>query len=88
LAAQFHRHRQGRLERPHCRDGNRIGDVNRGIADMRDLLPAEMTKNHNEMLHRLADRDTRLTIVEQRIKPVIKPFRTLPQPSHFAILSR
>jgi hypothetical protein len=50
---------------------SRVGDVNRGIGDMRDLLRAEMSKNHGEMLHRLADLDTRLTRVEQRVERVL-----------------
>lgn len=50
---------------------NRIGYVNRRIGDMGDLLRAEMTKNHGEMLHRLADLDARLTRVEQRIERVL-----------------
>ena len=63
-------------QQPHRRRGgmdmgNRIGDVNRRIDDMRDLLRAEMSKNHSEMLHRLADLDTRLTRVEQRIERVL-----------------
>jgi hypothetical protein len=50
---------------------NRIGNVNRRIDDMRDLLRAEMTKNHSGMLHRLVDLDTRLTRVEQHIERVL-----------------
>jgi hypothetical protein len=41
---------------------------NSRIGDIRDLVRAEMSKNHSEMLHRLADLDTRLTCVEQRIE--------------------
>ena len=36
-------------------NNSRIGDVSRRIDDMRDLLRAEMSKNHSEMLHRFAD---------------------------------
>jgi hypothetical protein len=32
---------------------------------------SEITKNHSEMLHRLADLDTRLTRVEQPIERVL-----------------
>jgi hypothetical protein len=49
---------------------NRIGDVSRRIDDMRDILRAEMSKNHSEMLHRFADLDSRLTRVEQRIERI------------------
>ena len=34
---------------------SRIGDVSRRIDHMRDILRAEMSKNHSEMLHRFAD---------------------------------
>ena len=44
----------------------RISDVNKRIDDMRDLLRAEMAKNHSEMLHRFADLDTRLNRIEER----------------------
>jgi hypothetical protein len=52
-------------------NNSRIGDMSRRIDDMRDLLRAEMSKNHSEMLHRIADLDTRLTRVEQRIERVL-----------------
>lgn len=55
----------------------RIGDVNKGIDDMRDsfhstlraelgAVRAEMAKNHSEMLHRFGDLDGRLTEIERR----------------------
>jgi len=34
------------------------------LGDVRDLLRAEMDKNHSEMLHRFAELDTRLTRIE------------------------
>jgi hypothetical protein len=49
---------------------NRISDVSRRIDDMRDILRAEMSKNHSEMLHWFADLDTRLTRVEQRLERI------------------
>jgi len=39
---------------------------NKRIDDMRDLLRAEMSKNHGEMLHRFADLDSRLNRIEER----------------------
>jgi len=46
--------------------GDRIGDQSKRIDDMRDMLRAEMAKNHSEMLHRFGDLDDRLTRIEQR----------------------
>ena len=37
------------------------------IDDLRDVLRAEMAKNHSEMLHRFGDLDTRLTRIESRL---------------------
>jgi len=51
-------------------NNSRIGDVSRRIDDMRDLLRAEMSKNHSEMLHRFADLDSRLMRVEQRLERI------------------
>ena len=34
------------------------------IGSVRDVLRAEMDKNHSEMLHRFADLDTRMTRLE------------------------
>jgi hypothetical protein len=34
------------------------------LGDVRDLLRAEMDKNHSEMLHRFAELDTRLSRIE------------------------
>jgi hypothetical protein len=34
------------------------------LGDVRDLLRAEMDKNHSEMLHRFAELDARLTRIE------------------------
>ena len=34
------------------------------ISSLRDVLRAEMDKNHSEMLHRFADLDTRMTRIE------------------------
>lgn len=52
----------------------RIGDMSKRIDDMRDLLRAEtktvessLEKNHSETLHRIADLDTRLTRIEERL---------------------
>jgi len=47
-------------------NNSRIGDISRRIDDMRDLLRAEMSKNHSEMLHRFADLDSRLNRIEER----------------------
>ncbi len=47
-------------------NNSRVGDVSKRIDDMRDLLRAEMAKNHSEMLHRFGDLDDRLTRIEQR----------------------
>lgn len=44
----------------------RFDDTNSRIGDVRDLLRAEMAKNHSEMLHRFADLDSRLTRLEQK----------------------
>jgi hypothetical protein len=38
-----------------------VGSVRSEIAGTRDVLRAEMDKNHSEMLHRFADLDTRMT---------------------------
>jgi len=40
---------------------------NNGLNDVRDLLRAEMSKNHSEMLHRFADLDTRLSRIETHL---------------------
>ena len=34
------------------------------LGDVRDLLRAEMEKNHSEMLHRFAELETRLSRIE------------------------
>ena len=47
-------------------NNRRIGDMGKRIDDMRDFLGAEMAKNHNQMLHRFADLDSRLTRIEER----------------------
>lgn len=41
-----------------------VGSVRSEIAGTRDVLRAEMDKNHSEMLHRFADLDTRMTRLE------------------------
>ncbi len=50
---------------------NRMGELSKRlddrIDDLRDVLRAEMAKNHSEMLHRFADLDTRLTRIESRL---------------------
>jgi cell division protein FtsL len=48
-------------------NNHRIGDVRKRIDDMRELLRAEMSKNQNEVLHKVADLDTRLTRIEERL---------------------
>ena len=40
---------------------------NNRLNDVRDLLRAEMSKNHSEMLHRFADLDTRLSRIETHL---------------------
>jgi hypothetical protein len=42
-------------------------DVARALADTRDVLRAEMDKNHSEMLHRFAGLDDRLTRIENSL---------------------
>jgi hypothetical protein len=37
------------------------------ILGLRDVLRAEMDKNHSEMLHRFADLDTRMTRIENSL---------------------
>jgi len=37
------------------------------ILSLRDVLRAEMDKNHSEMLHRFADLDTRMTRIENSL---------------------
>jgi hypothetical protein len=53
----------------------RISDLShhlgKRIDDVRDLLRAEMAKNHSEMLHRFADLDTRLNRIETHLN--LKP---------------
>ena len=49
-------------------NNSRIGDVSRRIDDMRDLLGAEMAKNHSEMLHRFAELDGRFTRIETHLE--------------------
>jgi len=44
----------------------RISDMSRRIDDMRDLLRAEMAKNHSELLHKIAELDTRVSRIEER----------------------
>ncbi len=44
----------------------RVGDMSKRIDDMRDLLCAEMAKNHSEMLHRFGSLDDRLSRIEER----------------------
>ncbi len=41
--------------------------VNQRLDDTRDVLRAEMARNHSEMLHRFADLDGRLTRIETRL---------------------
>jgi hypothetical protein len=37
------------------------------ISNLRDVLRAEMDKNHSEMLHGFADLDTRMTRIENNL---------------------
>jgi hypothetical protein len=44
-----------------------VGGVRSELANTRDVLRAEMDKNHSEMLHRFADLDTRMTRIENSL---------------------
>ena len=48
--------------------GHRIDGVSSRVDDVRDLLRAEMTKNHSELLARFGELDTRLTRLETQPK--------------------
>lgn len=41
--------------------------VDTKVEGLRDVVRAEMDKNHSEMLHRFADLDTRLTRIENSL---------------------
>jgi len=49
------------------RMSNLRDSVKSDISSLRDVLRAEMDKNHSEMLHRFADLDTRMTRIENSL---------------------
>ncbi len=46
-------------------NNSRVGDVSKRIDDMRDLLRAEMSNHHSELLHKFAELDNRLVRMER-----------------------
>ncbi len=57
----------GRMTDLHGRMTDLRMHVDGRIDDLRDMLRAEMAKNHSEMLARFGDLDTRLTRIEARM---------------------
>ena len=48
-------------------NNSRLNDMQARLNDVKEVLRAEMDKNHSEMLHRFGDLDGRLTRIENSL---------------------